>query len=70
LTLPVGDVEKMQCLVMKAANNKCSLNEYTAFVNLTGSHEHRESTAQVYADPLEPFCNNKKNKAQALTSDC
>ena len=55
LTLTVDDLEDIQYLVAKAANNKRSLDEYMAFVQLAGSHEQNQSTAQVYIDLLQHF---------------
>lgn len=54
-TLPENVVKRIQSAVDKASKNKLTLNEFMAFLNLAGSREHREATAEVYVDLLEHF---------------
>ena len=53
--LTVDDVEEMNYLVTKATKKKLALDNFMAFLNLAGTQEHRQSTAQVYIDLLEHF---------------
>ena len=50
------DVEDMKYLVTKATKKKLALDNFMAFLNLAGSQEDRQSTAQVYIDLLQHFC--------------
>lgn len=54
-TLAAKDIGKIEKLITKASKNKRILGEFTGIANLTGSQEHRQSTAQVYVDLLQHF---------------
>lgn len=48
LTLPEDVVKRIQSVVDKAAKSRIALSEYMTFLNVVGSQERRQSTAQVY----------------------